>query len=582
MSTTDKKEKKGLTIEKTLNKLSAEKKVSPLLYVLLIVMFCVSSVLVGRVARSTGMLTFAGKATPIASFAGVLSSLSNICVILLVVFFKKKGFITSMVLLIPQFPLVIYRLVSEKSYSSVSGLFTNFFTVVALFLLYANSKKAESYQTKLKEQAVTDRLTELPNRYACNELVKTLIEKNERFALCSIDLNNFKSINDTMGHDTGNKLLKGIADRWKTAADSGLSGTNDFIARQGGDEFILLIRDYNTADDLMNTVRFYVDMLEKKLTVAECDFFITASFGYAEFPNDADNMDSLFSHADAAMYEVKRTNSSNHIRKFTPDLMQNVEHTLETERKIRTALENNTIYFNLQPQYDISHKLRGFEALARMKDSEGNNISPGEFIPVAEKVGLIDKVDASVFRNSANFFGQLIRKTGTDITLSVNVSVRHMMKNDFLEEIEDIIRTSGVPANQLEIEITESIMIDSAEKALKCINSIKSMGLKIAIDDFGTGYSSLSYLNKFPADLLKVDKSFIDKMNSSDSSKQYVAAIISIGHIMDFDVISEGVEEDAQLDTLRSIGCDFIQGYIWGRPLSPEAAEELVMNSVMQ
>ena len=151
------------------------------------------------------------------------------------------------------------------------------------------------------------------------------------------------------------------------------------------------------------------------------------------------------------------------------------------------------------------------------------------------------------------------------------------MKNDFIEEVRDVLRDSGIPPKNLEIEITESIMIESVDRALLCIKELKNMGMKIAIDDFGTGYSSLSYLNKFPANLLKIDKSFIDDMNSSKSSKEYVAAIISIGHIMGFDVISEGVEEDDQLDTLREIGCDFIQGYIWGKPLMPDAAEELVM-----
>ena len=567
-----------IDIEQSVNKLEA----SIFLYFLLLVLFFVTTVLVGKIARSNGFFVFAGTRTPITSFAGVFSSLSNICVILLVVFFKKKGFITSLILLLPQLPMLIYRIFVNHTYSSVSGLFTNVFTVIAVILLYANNVKVERYQVKLREQAVTDRLTGLPNRYATNELVTGLISRNEHFALVSVDLNNFKSINDTMGHNTGNLLLEMIAKRWEDAAESGLSGTNDIISRQGGDEFTLIVRNYESDKELQNTVEFYANLIEKKLTVEGCDFFITASFGYAEFPKDADNIDSLFSHADAAMYDVKRKNSSNHIRRFTPDLMNNEEHTLETERKIRFALENNNIFFNLQPQYDINHKLRGFEALARMKDSAGNNISPGEFIPVAEKVGLIDKVDVSVFRNAANFFGELIKKTGTDITLSVNVSVRHMMKNDFIEELKDIIKSSGVPANQLEIEITESIMIDSAEKALQCINTIKSMGIKIAIDDFGTGYSSLSYLNKFPADLLKVDKSFIDKMNSSDSSKQYVAAIISIGHIMNFEVISEGVEEDAQLDTLKSIGCDFIQGYIWGKPLPPDIAEELVVSSMQK
>ena len=155
------------------------------------------------------------------------------------------------------------------------------------------------------------------------------------------------------------------------------------------------------------------------------------------------------------------------------------------------------------------------------------------------------------------------------------------MKNDFLDEISAVLEESGVPAKNLEIEITESIMIDSVDKALQCIGEIKKMGIKIAIDDFGTGYSSLSYLNKFPADLLKVDKSFIDKMNSSKSSRQYVSAIISMGHIMGFDVISEGVEQPEQVETLKEIGCDFVQGFIWGKPLPAEEAERLVVESII-
>ncbi len=226
----------------------------------------------------------------------------------------------------------------------------------------------------------------------------------------------------------------------------------------------------------------------------------------------------------------------------------------------------------------MNHRLRGFESLARMKDSDGNIISPGEFIPVAEKIGLIDKVDGTVSRKAAMFFGELLRKTGAKLTLSLNASVRHMMKSDFIDEIKQLLEDSGIPANQLEIEITESIMIDSVDKALRCIDELKSMGIQIAIDDFGTGYSSLSYLNKFPADLLKIDKSFIDEMNKSDSSRQYVAAIISMGHVMGFDVISEGVEENEQIETLMEIGCDYIQGFVWGRPLSAEAVEELVAN----
>ena len=213
-----------------------------------------------------------------------------------------------------------------------------------------------------------------------------------------------------------------------------------------------------------------------------------------------------------------------------------------------------------------------------MKDSEGKIISPGEFIPIAEKIGLVDQIDLSVFRKSAEFFAGVLKKTDADLTLSINISVKHLMKNNFIEEIQSVIRESGIPAKNVELEITESIMIDSAEEAMRCINRLKSMGITMAIDDFGTGYSSLSYLNKIPVDTLKIDKAFIDPLTLNESSKKYVEAIISIGHILNFKVISEGVETPEQLETLKSIGCDYIQGYIWGETMPPEKAIELVKN----
>ncbi len=428
---------------------------------------------------------------------------------------------------------------------------------------------------RLKHMSYTDALTGLPNRFALTEYITDLINKKEKFAAVSIDLNDFKHVNDTLGFDTGNKVLIEVTGRWKDASDKDTSSAEKYLTCIGGDEFFVVISGYENEEELKKTVSLYNDALSEILTVEGCDLYVSASIGYAEYPTDADTTDSLISHANAAMNEIKKANSSEHILKFTPDILKD-EHILEIENMIRYALENDTVYFNLQPQYDMNHKLRGFESLARMKDSEGNVISPGEFIPVAEKVGLIDRVDGTVSRKAAMFFGELIRKTGAELTLSLNASVRHMMKSDFLDEIRSILKDSGVPANRIEIEITESIMIDSVDKALRCIDELKSMGIQIAIDDFGTGYSSLSYLNRFPADLLKIDKSFIDAMNTSDSSRQYVAAIISMGHVMGFDVISEGVEEPDQLETLKDIGCDFVQGFIWGRPLSAEAVEELV------
>ena len=562
--------------EKTFHDLAARKRAPLPIYFLLLLIYVVASIGLHMTKVSDGVILLKGGVLPIASLTGVFSSLANISIILIVVLFGKFGYITTLVICVGQFPSLINYIVVHKSYVNLPGFFSNIFTILATTFLYINNRQIEKYQTQLRDQAVTDSLTQLPNRVACNDMIGRLIKKNDKFAVVMIDLNNFKTINDTVGHNVGNEVLKEIATRWKLALESDLSGTLDFITRQGGDEFILIIRDYKTEEDIIKSIGYYESVLEKKIMIMDHDYYITASFGYVEYPIDADNADTLISYADAAMYKIKHQNTSNHILRFNPDMLLDGENEVAVERKIRNALALNAVYYVLQPQYDIDHNLRGFEALARMKDLDGTVINPGVFIPVAEKVGLIDKIDSFVLKKAGKFFGELVAKTGTKASLGVNVSVRHLIREGFVNEVKQVLKDFKIPAEQLEIEITESIMINPEERALDCIKKLKEMGIKIAIDDFGTGYSSLSYLNKIPADLLKIDKSFIDEMNTNDSSKQYVATIISIGHIMKFDVISEGVEEHDQLDTLKDIGCDLIQGFIWGQPMSPEEAEKLV------
>ena len=563
-------------IQNTLDSITKHHGAPMYVFFILAFLYIAVSIIIRVTSGSHETISIGSSQIPIAAFAGVLSSLSNICLILLTLFFGKWGFYTALITILIQFPVIISVIIMHHNLNNLPGVFGNLLTLVTIIIIYFNNKELDAYQVRVRDQAVTDRLTGLPNRFACSELIEDLTKNDERFAVVSIDINGFKSIKSSMGFEAGNEVLIEIATRWKAIADTGISGTLDFITRTSGDEFVLIIRNYHSDEDIINTIRQYEAALKNRLTIDNCDFYITASFGYSEYPADAGRGDSVFAYADAALHEVKRANSGDHILRFTPDLLK-IERTIEIEGKIREALEKDTIFFNLQPQFDMDHKLRGFEALARMKDENGENINPGEFIPVAEKVGLIDKVDSAVFRKATSFFGELLEKSGADLTLSINASVRHLMKNSFIDEVRELLESSGISPDKLEIEITESIMIDSADKALKCISELQKMGVKLAIDDFGTGYSSLSYLNSFPANMLKIDKSFIDKMNSTDSSRQYVAAIISIGHIMGFEVISEGVEEDAQLTTLRTIGCDYIQGFLWGRPLSQQEAEELVM-----
>ena len=560
---------------KTLKKLSLNKEAPKSAFILLVLLFVITLFLTSKISRTPGEIILFGYPFECNSFAGVFSLLGNTCLVCLALLFRKTGYFTALFLLINQFPIMYINIFIRGNYRNLPGLFNNVFTIIAITIIFVFNRRILAYQNGIREQAVTDRLTGLPNRVACSELMEDYIKHIERFALVSVDLNDFKSVNDTMGHDTGDAVLKIVADRWSALANSGNTGTNDFIARITGDEFMIIISNYSSADDVEKTISIYRSELEKKITVDDCDYFLSACFGYVLCPEDSDIIDNLFLFVDATLHEIKKKGNGSRIKRFTQDVFNN-EKTLEIERKIRTALNENKIFYNLQPQFDMQHKLRGFEALARMKDDDGTLISPTEFIPVAEKTGLVDRIDMRVFELAIQFMDNIIKETGTDITLSINVSVRHLMKNNFIEDVKRLINAHNVSPSQIEMEITESIMIDSAEQALARIEELKQMGLKVAIDDFGTGYSSLSYLNSFPSDLLKIDKSFIDNMSMNESSKQYVAMIISIGHTLNLKVISEGVESTDQVDVLKSIGCDYIQGFVWGKPMMPEDAGKLV------
>ena len=566
---------KKYTIDYTLESVVHHKDAPKSGYVLLLLLFLIAQVIVRNMGKGDFTVNVLGIETPCQTLTGVFSALANIIIILLVVFYRKVGYITTLVVMIGYLPFLLLTVFKFRVPSAIAGVFSTLFIVIAASIIYLNNRRTYKYQRKMEKQAVTDVLTSLPNRYAASELISALMRKGTPFALVSVNLNNFKSINDTMGHEVGNEVLKEIASRWKKYADSFESQTIDFVSRVGGDEFSILIRGYDSEEEVINTIHLYKDVLEKKITVEECDFFMTACYGYSMYPEDAHNTVSMFSCSDAALHEVKRLGGSNYLRRFTSDLLK-TEHQMEIERKIRAALEEGNVYAYFQPQYDLDHKLRGFETLARMKDSDGDFISPAEFIPVAEKTGLIDKIDMRVCELSSQFVRDVLNEKESDMIVSFNVSVKHLMRNNFLDEIKEMVKKYELPAKNLEIEITESIMIES-DTALKVIDELVNMGIKIAIDDFGTGYSSLNYLNKLPAGLLKIDKSFVDDINTNDVSKKYVEAIISMGHILKMEVISEGIEEESQVETLRSIGCDLIQGFVWGKPVPVEDAKKIAL-----
>lgn len=543
-------------------------------FFLLLAIYLIGAYFVRISSSSTRIVFLMGQPLPLRSLTGAFSSIFNLCIVLMVVIYKKPGLIVSLIALATQYVPIVIGLIHGDA-TVITGFFVTSFIIVTVLLLYKYIAKMEKSQEKMRNLAVTDRLTGLPNRFAVSELSDARIKKNEPFAVAIVSLNNFKGISNALGQQVGDQILIQVGKRWQSLADSGKTGTKDLVAFRQNNEFAIVVSDYVSEDDLYSTLACYEEALREKLIIDNCDFTLTASFGYSSFPEDAYNTETLLNNAYTAMYKAYKTTHSGCIVRFTPEIIEN-DSSIEIERKIRYALENGHVYFNLQPQYDMNHKLRGFEALARIKDVNGKPISPADFIPVAEKAGLVDSIDREVFSNAAKLFGSLLKKKNSDLTLSVNISVHHLLRMNFIEEIHEILASSGLPAKNLEIEITESVMIESVEKAMDRIKQIKEMGISIAIDDFGTGYSSLSYLSNFPADVIKIDRSFIMNMNSGKEAKRYVAAIIAIGHIMKYKVIAEGVETQNQLDDLGEAGNDFVQGFLWGQPLEPEEAEELI------
>ena len=547
-------------------------------FFLLLALFFTGAYLVNLSSSSDRIILLMGTPLPIRTLTGAFSSLFNLCIVMMVVMYKKPGFIVALVTLLLQFPTLIIGVV-HGNYSVIPGFFTNTFIIVTVLIFHKYTVYMGHYQQRMRDLAVTDRLTGLPNRFAVSELSDARIKKNEAFAVAIVSLNNFRGISNALGQQVGDQILIQIGNRWKKLADSGKTGTKDFVAFRKNNEFAIIVCDYASEEKLRATLECYEDSLKEKLIIDNCDFTLNASIGYSSFPEDAYDTETLLNNAYTAMYNAREENRSESIVRFTPEIIKN-DKSIEIERKIAHALDNKLVRFNLQPQYDMNHRLRGFEALARINDINGTPISPVDFIPVAEKAGLVDKIDREVFSASAKFLGSIVKKTKSNVILSVNISVRHLLRIDFIDEVKNILAESGLPANQLEIEITESVMIESVEKALERIRQIKEMGISIAIDDFGTGYSSLSYLSSFPADVIKIDRSFIVNMDSGKSAESYVAAIIAIGHIMNYKVIAEGVECEDQLDVLKDAGNDFIQGFLWGHPMEPQDAAKLVSESV--
>ncbi len=504
----------------------------------------------------------------------ILTMLLTLVVILNIVAFRRAAFKIAQVLFFIHFLMIFTGFLLKRDIIIIPALLSVVFMGVISYLVYKHLDTIERKERELHKIAYTDSLTNTPNRRAFNDTLTELSRKNEKFALVYIDFNKFTQINETTGHEYGDKVLNEAATRWKHAMTE-----NDFIARLSGDEFALIITKYSDIDSLVKHVKKFSDALENKITIDDQSVFLSASFGIALYPEHTSDTEELVRYADIAM-QLSRIVGDNNIRMYEETMTESVERSANIENRVRYALANDEFHLVFQPQYDTVNKtLRGFETLLRLNDESGKPISPGIFIPIAEKNGLIIDIDRYVLKKAMRTFLPMLEKYNKKLMLSVNISAIHLSKNSFLSDVEEALTETHFPAQNLELEITESVLITSFESTVEMLNKLKSMGIQLALDDFGTGYASLNYLTKLPIDLLKIDKTFVDGLQEENNLTDFVAAIISMGHLMHFDVISEGVEYEDQLNTLKVLKCDFIQGYIWGRPMDIEAVDELLKAS---
>ncbi len=429
-----------------------------------------------------------------------------------------------------------------------------------------NSLDSLTHQ-KLHQLAHYDSLTGLPNRSLFQEHLKNELanaQRNKTFvAVLFMDLDHFKSINDTLGHDVGDELLKAVAARLLKCIRK-----NDLISRQGGDEFTGVLVGINHPENAGMIAEKIIKSLSQPVQTGPHQLFITSSIGISIYPNDGETFDSLIKHADSAMYQAKDS-GRNTYHFFTDELHQASKRRFELGSLMHKGLENNEFEVYYQPQVDAGDGfIIGMEALLRWHSAELGSISPAEFIPIAEESGLIVPIGEWVMREACKQCKKWRDDGYPALLVAVNLSSRQFREPNFINMLLEVICETGISPRQLELELTESIIMKEDVATIRRLREINECGVQLSIDDFGTGYSSMSYLKRFPLDKLKIDKSFIDNVTTDSEDASIVSAIINLAHSLKLIVIAEGVEEKDQRNWLQKNDCDEIQGYFYSRPLT--------------
>jgi diguanylate cyclase (GGDEF)-like protein/PAS domain S-box-containing protein len=428
---------------------------------------------------------------------------------------------------------------------------------------------------ELRQVTNHDPLTGLPNRRLLNELLEHAIRRAERdhskVALLLVDLDRFKTINETLGHRAGDQLLAEVAQRiTKTLRDS------DVTARLGGDEFIVIMDVMRDSDDVSVVAEKIIECIGQGFHIDDEEFYIGASIGISIFPDNSREVGELIKTADIAMYQVK-IEGKNHYRFYSSDMSENATERFVLENRLRHAMERNQFEVYYQPQVSLADgRVIGAEALIRWHHPESGMVSPDKFIPLAEETGLIIPIGEWVLRESIMQAMKWIEEGYPLQWVSVNVSGIQIQRSNFGDIVYGVLVETGCEPGVLELEITESTIMRNTEHVIGIFDRIKNMGVSIAIDDFGTGYSSLSHLKRLPLDKLKIDRSFVRDLPQNTDDAAIANAVYALGRSLGLTVIAEGVETVEQADFLRKMGCDEAQGYLYGRPLTATAFTELL------
>jgi diguanylate cyclase (GGDEF)-like protein/PAS domain S-box-containing protein len=423
-------------------------------------------------------------------------------------------------------------------------------------------------EARIQYLAHHDMLTGLPNRAYLTERLTTILALARRHgtlvAIMFIDLDNFKTVNDSLGHHVGDVLLKQVALRIKEVLREA-----DMVSRLGGDEFLVILADFAAPEDAAKVAQKLLQVISAPVELEGREVCANASIGISVFPRDGDNADDLIRHADAAMYSAK-DRGRGHSRFYTPGLSDAAAETLAREARLREALRRGEFVLHYQPQLRVADmRLAGFEALVRWRHPQRGLTDPAEFIEFAETHGLIDEIGEYVLREACRQNKAWQDAGFAALPVSVNVSALQFQRGDLVAEVRRVLEETGLEGRYLELELTESLLMDQ-EVVGRALAGLRSLGVRITIDDFGTGYSSLSYLKRYPIDKLKIDRSFIDDLGTDADERAIAVAIINLAKTLKLTALAEGVERQEQLDFLRAHGCDEFQGYLAGGAVPAE------------